>query len=224
MTYRRKFRQRQPQLRYLGSGGDRKKYTDAYLSQRLWQLRKDMTTCLASRRRDDGKGFVHAYFPALVTCCGILELFANLHSGDSKVQNKRYDRLEAYIRFLPGKSYTRDNLEILYKALRNPIAHHGVAAGLHEETSHQSQFRRITWMLTADTRQPALKLLAKSGTLKNDPLTDRQYSHRMCVRLGRLWRDIYDSVDMPKGYRAAVLSDPTLLRKFHRCIDQIFPR
>lgn len=182
-----------------------------------------MTICLASRRLDDGKGFVHAYFPALVTCCGFLELFANLYSGDSKVQKQRYDRLEAYSRFLPGNCYTRDNLEVLYKALRNPIAHHGVASGLHEETSQQSQRRRITWMITADTQNPALKLLAKSGTLKNDPPKDRQYSHRMCVRLGRLWRDIYDSVDMPKGYRGAVLSDPAQLKKFHRCIDQIFP-
>lgn len=224
MTRRRKFKKRPPRLRHMGSGGDAKKYADAYLTERLWQLRNDITTCLAGRRTSDGKGFEHAYFPALSTCCGMLELFANLHGGDSKNQRKRYDRLEDYSDFLPGNCYSRDNLEVLYKALRNPIAHHGVAAGLFEETSKASRRRRITWMLTANARRPALELIKKTGVLEKDPPENRTYTHRLCVRLGRFWRDIYDSVDMPKGYREAVMSDPVVLAKFHRCIDQIFPR
>ncbi len=220
VTGKRKLKPRPPRLPSMGSGGDPAKYANAYLDERLWQLEKDMTVMLAGRRADNGKGFDHAYFPALVTCCGMLELFANLHGGDSKNNRRRDDRLERYRKFLPGNSYSADRLKVLYQFLRNSIAHHGIAAGVFKDKSG----RRITWKLTADTRRPTIELIKENGKLRNDPFKPCSYTHRLHVRLGRYWRDIRQSVEASAGYRNVLNSDPESLKKFHRCINQIFPQ
>ena len=79
-----KLRERPPRVAYMGSGGVFDQYAPAYLDERMWQIEKDMAICLSGRPAQNGKGFDHAYFPALTACCGMLELLANLHGGSTE--------------------------------------------------------------------------------------------------------------------------------------------
>ena len=220
-----KIRPRPPRLPYMGSGGDFAKYAPAYLNERLWQLENDIATCLASRPADDGPGFAHAYFPALMMCCGLLELLANLHAGTTKDNPSRLIKIYRYSStYLQNPGYTQDNLRVLYTSLRNPTAHHAIAGGIWCDIDKKYQSRRIAWIITADTRRPGLSINAQSGVLYKDPPYDCPHTHRMKVRIGRLWRDIRESVENPNGYRNALLSNSNLMRNFRKCIAEIFPK
>lgn len=198
------------------------KYANGYLDERLWQLEKDIGICLAGRRSDDDSKFEHAYFPALMTCCGMLELFANLYSGESRRQGPaRFKRLDVYRRFLPSTGYSNNNVRILFGLLRNSIAHHGTADGVWKDSESG---RRITWMLATDNRRPALELVPHCGELINDSFEPCPYTHRLRVRLDRLWRDIVTSVESPTGFRNELNSKSVVVEKFHRCMGQVYPK
>ena len=215
----RRLPRRPPRLPSMGSDGDSLAYANSYLDERLWQLEKDIGICLAGSRNVDDSGHEHAYFPALIACCGMLELFANLHAGSTN-RKKRYDRLYSYCGFLPRHGYTKDNIHVLFGLLRNSIAHHGTAAGVWKDPTSS---RRITWELTANNTRPALELMSGAGTLTKDSFNPCPYSHRLRVRLDRFWRDIRDSVESRTGFRASLNTDAESVSRFHRCISQIFP-
>jgi hypothetical protein len=80
--------------------------------------------------------------------------------------------------------------------------------------------RRVTWNVHADTKRPALELLAKPGVIKYDSPWECPYTHRMQIRLGRLWRDIQGSVDK---YATAIQRDAALQRNFERCMRELYP-
>lgn len=206
----------------MGSGGDINKYAHAYLEVRMWQLYKDMTICLEGRRADDGIGFDHAYFPALTICCGTLELLANLYGGSTERGSPRYERLYAYRKFLPDQCYSTDKLRVLFGSLRNALAHHSTAGGLWIDRKTHS--RRITWKICANTGRPGLAINVEAGVLRNNSPYDCRHTHRLTVRLGRLWRDIRDSVIRSNGYRDALLSDPLLMQNFEKCLAKIYPK
>lgn len=211
-------------LPYKGSGGDMAIFAPRYLDDRLKTFAKDMNICLTGRPSEDREGNTHAYSPGLMNCCGMLELLANLYGGTTKNHKKRYERIDAYSKFLPHPCYSKDNLRVLYRSLRNATAHHGTAGGVWPENDKVKNGRRVTWRIYADYNHPALALKAESCVLRNDSPHDSPYTHRMHVRLGRLWRDIRDSVFESNGYLDALQSDPVLLKNFENCITCIYPK
>ena len=211
-------------LPYKGSGGDMAIFAPQYLTDRLKTFTKDMIICLTPRPSLEREGNTHAYFPGLINCCGMLELLANLYGGTTRNRTKRYDRIYAYGRFLRHHCYSNDNLRVLYLALRNATAHHSSAGGVWAENDKVKNGRRVTWTIYADYNHPALALKAESCVLRNDSPYDCPYTHRMHVRLGRLWRDIRDSVFESNGYLNALRSDPLLMQEFANCMEHIYPK
>ena len=205
-----------------GSDGDIRQYAVAYLEERLRGFDKDVKICLTGKPSDNGSGLTYAYFPALLTCCAMLELLGNLYVGETRGSGWR--RAIKYSgRFLDNRIYSNDNIILLFQVLRHPAAHMNTLSGVRKPGEGHYQDQRITWKIYADARYPAIKIKREAGVLKEQPPWDCPHDYRLYVRLDRLRYDIRDSVLEPGGYLTELLSRKDLLRKFEKCMKQIYP-
>lgn len=180
---------------------------------------KDMRICLTGVPIPGRKDLTHAYFPALAVCCGTLEYLSGLNAG--KLDGLGWRQVSAYAQaFLKQPDYEEDSIRILFEAFRNSVNHRGIASGVWVDRHPHRNGRRVTWNVHSDTRRPALELRHVPGVIKHDSPWECPYTHRMQIRLGRLWRDIYESVD---GYVAAVQAEPARQRRFEQCMRELYP-
>ena len=210
---------------YKGSGGDIEIYAPRFLNDRLRGFYKDIRICLTARESEDRPGNTHAYFPGLLLCCGTLEFLANLYGGSTDMGNRgelaRQRRENYRSKFLSPLCYSADNVTWLYKALRNPTAHHGIAGGVFANPQ-----RKITWKIYADYHHPAIFLekLPSGTTVRNDSPWDCPCTHRLHVRLGRLSNDIISSVVDSGGYLDALRNSKAIRGNFEKCMAKIYPQ
>jgi hypothetical protein len=181
-----------------------------------------MQICLTGVPSKDRAGVTHAYFPALMNCCATLEYLASLFAGHTRPCNVR--EIIAYAKFLPKPDYSGDAIRVLFCAFRHSVAHRGIASGVWVDRHQAKKERRITWNVHADARRPALEMLSMPGVLRLDPPWDCPYTHRAQIHLGRLWRDIVDSVLAPDGYRDELVSNRDLKDKFTNCMRRLYPK
>jgi hypothetical protein len=196
-------------------------FASEFLEGRLRGFAKDMKICLTGTPSDDSANPTHAYFPALMSCCGMLEYLSGLFAGRTKPCGVK--EIIAYAKYLPKPDYCDDSIRILFYAFRGPIAHHGIASGVWIDRHSAAPERRTTWKISADARRPALRTIEEPGTLRYDPPWECQYTHRVHISLDRLWRDIRDSVLTENGYRDELVSNPKLLRNFTKCMHNLYP-
>jgi hypothetical protein len=70
-----------------------------FFRDRVGTFRKDLRICLTA---DDDRH--HAYFPALITCIGFLDLLSGLYAG--KLEGHSLSELKSYaVRFMDAKDY-----------------------------------------------------------------------------------------------------------------------
>lgn len=218
-----KTKERRVRQRHRGANGDMAKFASAFLEARLKGFEKDMRICLTPMQSHDRPGSTHAYFPALMNCCGMLEYLAGFFNGWTRPCG--LGQLNAYAEtYLPQPDYDEDAMRVLFCALRHPVAHRGIASGVWVDRHAHHKGRRITWMIHADAIHPAVQIKQQAGVLKFDPPWPCCYTHRAHVHLGRLWRDIHESVLKPKGYRDALATDLPLLKNFTRYMESMYPR
>jgi hypothetical protein len=201
-----------------GANDDITAFARAFLEGRLKGFRKDMRICLTGVAREDSKKLTHAYFPAFMSCCGMLEYLSGLYAG-------RLERLGAreivqYSRYLPKPDYDDDLLRIFYVAFRNAVAHRGVASGVWIDRDPGTAGRRLSWTMQASENSPALQLLDAPGVIKVDSPWPCAYTHKLQIRLGRLWRDIHDSAP---AYLAELEGSAQLQDRFARCMRHLYP-
>ena len=208
--------------RHRGADGDMALFASRFVKGRLRGFKKDMEICLSGRPSKERSGITHAYFPALMNCCGMLEYLARLYTGKPKAANGQ-NLIVLYSRFLPNPDYSDDTIRVLFRAFRNQIAHRGIASGVWRDEHDDNLGRRITWKIAADSRRPAVEVVKESGVLLFDSPWECKFTHRAHIHLGRLWRDIRDSAIEPGGYCDELISDPELLRKFARCMRDLYP-
>ena len=202
-----------------GAADDIPTFAARFLAARMAGFSKDMTICLTGVPARDGSGVTHAYFPALAVCCATLEYLAGLHVG--KLAGLNWKQVSVYAEaFMRQPDYNEDQVRILFEAFRNSVNHRGVASGVWVEKHHHRPIQRVTWNVHADTRHPALELVHKPGVIRFDSPWECPYTHRMQIRLGRLWRDIHDSVGR---YVAAVAAHPKLQGSFEKCMRELYP-
>jgi hypothetical protein len=205
--------------RHRGAGHDMTKFAPLFLASRLEGFAKDMKICLTGIPSNARSGSTHAYFPALMNCCGMLEYLAGLYVGRTNSLGKK-EVGDYAIRFLRQPDYDREAIRILFDAFRNAVAHRGIASGVWTDNHHHHKGRRLTWQVHADTARPALELVASPGLIKYDSPWDCPYTHRVQIRLGRLWRDIRDSVD---GYVSELQASQRLQSNFKECMQELYP-
>src|SRR5690606_29311712 len=96
----------------------------------------------------------------------------------------------------------------------------GIASGVWVDRHPDHLGRRVTWQIVARGEAPALKLAEQKRSLKFDSPWLTPYTHRMHIRLGRLWRDIHDS---GQRYLADLAKSEQLQQKFCAYIRQWYP-
>jgi len=204
---------------YLGTGGDRSKYPQAYVAGRLGAVEKDVAICLTASRLPRRSTPTHAYFPALATCCAFLEHLAALLRG--KTKGLGHPDAYAFANcFMRQPDYNAEVVRVLFVGFRNPVAHLGVANGVWMDGTGAAA-RRLTWKLTADARFPGCEIVTESGTLVLHPPWPCGYTHRVHIHLRRLLIDLRDGAS---AYAAALTSDPDLRKRFYRVMDGVYPR
>ncbi len=202
-----------------GAADDRVRFATEFLRARLLGFEKDMQICLAGVYSKEKGRITHAYFPALATCCGMLEYLAGLHVGRLDGLGRR--EIDLYAKFLPTPGYDSETIRVLFDAFRNAVAHRGIASGVWLDRSPQGRGRKLTWKVLADTRRPALEVVASEGVIRYDSPWPSPYTHRVHIHLGRLWRDIRDSVE---GYIERLGASKELQDNFFACMKSLYPR
>ena len=197
-------------------------FASRFVEYRLRGFEKDMRICLTGTPSKERSGATHAYFPALMNCCGTLEYLARLYTGRTG-RAKAIDMVVEYSRFLPKPAYSDESIRVLFDAFRNQIAHRGIASGVWIDEHDDHSGRRITWKIKADSKHPAVELVEDAGFLLFGSPWECTYTHRAHIHLGRLWRDIRDSATAPGGYRDQLLQDDNLVSQFSRCMRYLYP-
>jgi hypothetical protein len=205
--------------RHRGATNDIATFAPRFLTGRLQGFEKDMKICLTGVPSTTGLKNTHAYFPALISCCGMLEYVAGLFVGRIEGLGKR-EVADYALKYLPQPDYDAEAIRILFDAFRNAVAHRGIASGVWKDEHQKHKGRRLTWRVLADSYHPPLELVSSPGVIELDSPWDCQYSHRVQIRLGRLWRDMRDSV---KRYAADLPGSPKLLGNFKRCMSELYP-
>ena len=208
---------------YKGSGGVIGKFAEPYLRDRLKGFDKDMKVCLTGTRLPDSRERTHAYFPALMNCCGMLELLGSLYRGDARNYCLRrvFDYSNTY---LPQPEYSTENIVLLYEVLRHPTAHLSTGSGVRKPKHGSKKGQRITWKIYADARRPPIKLARDRDKLDEQSPWDSPHDYRLHIRLRRLQCDIRASVLNKGGYLSDLLSREDLMRNFKGCMRQIYPQ
>src|SRR5215470_8547176 len=84
------------------------RFARLFFRDRVGSFRKDLAICLTA---DANRS--HAYFPALITCIGFLDLLSGLYAG--RLEGHSLSELKSYAaRFMDATKYNPLHLEILY--------------------------------------------------------------------------------------------------------------
>lgn len=213
------------QTRARGSEGALAKFAPRFLRGRLDGFQKDMKTCLTGIPNPKRRGKeTHAYFPALMACCGMLEYMACLYRGPSR--NTRNTFIASWRdiagfpnRFVPGV-YDEDAVRILHESIRNAVAHRSILSGVWVDEDKRNAGRRLVWSIYEDFDGLAIQIEAHSGTIRRDSLWECPYTHRVHVRLGTLSNDISEAIN---AYIAELECSADLQNKFERCLRYLYP-
>lgn len=206
-------------LPHRGAANNPALFATDFLKSRLNGFKKDMGICLTGRPSEARSSLTHAYFPALTSCCGMLEYLAGLYIGRIDGLGKR-DITTYANKYLPQPDYDNDAVRVLFDAFRNAVSHRGIASGVWVDQHPATRGRRLTWKVLADAAHPALKVVASPGVIIYDSPWLCPYTHRVHIHLGRLWRDIQDSVD---SYITDLTGSRRLQDNFMKCMKRLYP-
>lgn len=200
-----------------GAMGDPVLFATDFIQTRLGGFAKDMEICLAGVAiAGDASKLTHAYFPALMGCCGTVEYLAGLSIGHLN-RSLGHVEIASYAGRYMGASYDPDTVQVLFDAFRHRVAHRGITTGIWLD---RVKNRRLTWRVSADDAGPAVSVEEDAGTLSLDSPWPVPYSHRAYVRIGRLWKDIYASGGC---YLSELRESPKLQERFMKCMRYLYP-
>ncbi len=201
-----------------GLANDNGAFAKQFVLDRLVGFEKDMKICLRPIRSSTRAGDTHAYFPALTACCGTLEYLAAMHSGRVKGLGKQ-DISKWCQLYMPQPDYNSETIRVLVDALRNSVAHRGIASGVWID--HKLN-RRLTWRISEkDTNKPSINLIAEAGVLKTDPPWLCSYTHRVHISLKSLANDINLGA---KKFAEELSNNSELHKNFYSCMKKLYPK
>jgi hypothetical protein len=202
-----------------GANGDISKFAPDFLKKRLDGFEKDMRICLSGVPRTDKPGeMTHAYFPALMACCGLLEYAACFYTGRKTFKGTTQDYQEYAREYL--RDYSSDAIRVLHRLFRNAVAHRSIASGVWVDDKEQ---RRIVWTIDETSDSPAIEIKEAPGCLKLDSPWPCKYTHRVHIHLGALWKDIKDSIERYANALEANGGNGNLVKNFRNCLKTLYP-
>jgi hypothetical protein len=203
-------------------------FAKAFLGEHLERFRKDIAICLTQDAKSS-----HAYFPALITCIGFVDLLSGLNAGS--LTGHKLKELKKYVsNFMDVGTYTSDRLDVLYECFRHKVAHLAqpyVVFDTHSKrqpVSGQPFFgqprRLIAWTVLESNRNPSIEIVQENPTkqvLKSVTPWPVFYDHRVFVSVPSLASDIVDSV--PR-YLRHLKTVKVARDNFKKCMKDAFPR
>jgi hypothetical protein len=195
-------------------------FAQRFLRNRVEVFDKDVAICLTRTRG------THAYFPALIICIAFVDLMSGLYAG--KLKGQRVEPIRRYAAKFMKAEYTSDQrrLDILYKFLRNKVAHLAYPNPVFAMVTKPGQPKqRVTWTLNASKHRPAIKVIDYPApkfllkkTVKPWPVS---YDCRIEVSVRNFHSDIVSSISK---YLRHLQKDPNAREHFARCMLEYFPR
>lgn len=196
-------------------------FADEFVRQRMEGFRKDTNICLTTDKH--GR---HAYFPALLTCISVLDLFSGLCSKN--LQNANLSDLKKYVAdYMDRKKYSTLNLEVLYVAFRHKIAHLSHPYFVLDTATDRriSKNMRLTWTVTAGWRALPIEIRSEPEKHIAKALHPWRvaYDHRVFISIPHLRKDIIESAVGPNGYLKALTKNPLLRSRFAKSMVKFYP-
>jgi len=196
-------------------------FAGVFLRGLLGTFRKDLAICLTANKKQE-----HAYFPALITCIGVLDFMSGLYAGD--IEGHGLKELKAYIaKFFVNKTHYNE-LDLLYIMFRHKIAHIGYPYTV-TDTALDKRLpgppRRITWTVFADNRKRPIELIHHPPKLLKKSIRpwDVSYDTRALVSIKRIRADIVKSIYGRSGYLHHLKTDGIARERFAKCMVVYFP-
>jgi hypothetical protein len=198
-------------------------FARSFFHDRVGSFRKDVATCLTANSDRH-----HAYFPALITCIGFLDLLSGLYEG--RIEGHSLRELKSYTaKFMDRAKYHPLHLEILYLAFRHKIAHLSFPY-LVFDTVNRNEFagqkhRRITWSVHASKRSSPIEVIDHAPKLMKKSLRpwDVSYNCRVHISVRTFEIDVVKSIYGRAGYLRRLQSDLTGRENFAKCMKVLFP-
>jgi hypothetical protein len=206
------------------SDKDHTTFARSFFRDRVGTFRKDLRICLTA---DVNRH--HAYFPALITCIGFLDLLSGLYAG--RIEGHSLSELKSYAaRFMNAANYGPLHLAVLYLAFRHKLAHLSFPY-LVFDTATRKEFvgqkhRRITWSVHASKRNPPIELVDFTTPIlfkKSVRPWDVSYNCRVHISVRTFQIDITNSIYEPAGYLQCLQSELTARSNFAKCMKVLFP-
>jgi hypothetical protein len=198
-------------------------FARSFFREYVGSFRKDLRICLTA---DANRS--HAYFPALITCIGFLDLLSGLYAG--RIDGNSLRELKSYVaKFMDRAKYDSPYLEILYIAFRHKIAHLSVPYLVFDTASRKEFFgqkhRQITWSVHASKRSSPIEVIDHAPKLFKRSLRpwDVSYNCRVNISVRALQIDITNSIYGPTGYLQYLQSELAARENFARCMKVLYP-
>ncbi|MGF6874994.1 hypothetical protein [Paraburkholderia sp. MM5477-R1] len=213
------------QSRARGSEGELATFAPRFLRGRLKGYQKDMKICLTGIPDPERPGKeTHAYFPALMACCSMLEYMACFYRGPGRDTGNTFkagwrDIARFLKKFLPGV-YDDDAVRVLHEFIRNAVAHRSIPSGVWIDEDKRNAGRRLVWRIYEDFDGPAIQIKEHAGTLTRDSPWECPHTHRVHVRLGKFSDDISTSIE---NYIVELERSAELQEKFEKCLRYLYP-
>jgi hypothetical protein len=201
------------------------KFASGFFRDRVGSFRKDIKICMTP----DANGH-HAYFPALITCIGFVDLLSGLHAGT--IRHHSLAELQQYVaRFMNTRNYTPLSLTILYECFRHKLAHLSFPYLVFDTSTKAKAFvghprRRVTWTVYASKRRPPIDMIDYSTpqfikrSLKPWPIS---YDCRVRISVPSFKIDIIRSIYGPSGYLHHLKVDRPARERFAKCMVDFYP-
>jgi hypothetical protein len=198
-------------------------FARSFFREYVGSFRKDLRICLTA---DANRS--HAYFPALITCIGFLDLLSGLYVGN--IEGHSVSELKSYAaRFMDRTKYHPLHLEILYLVFRHKIAHLSVPY-LVFDTARRKEFvgqkhRRITWSVHAGKRSSPIEVIDHAPKPFKRSLRpwDVSYSCRVHISVRTFQIDVTNSIYGTTGYMQHLQSDLIARENFAKCMKVLYP-
>ncbi len=198
-------------------------FAKRFLGGRISGFRKDVAICLTANENR-----TYAYFPALMTCVGFLDLLSGLYSGN--IMTHGIKELNDYANnFMDRTKYTTLSLAILYEGFRHKIAHLSHPYFVFD-TATKAGFpgprRLITWTVYASDRGMPIELISyQQRQLMTKTYTPWlvEYDHRVRISIHRIKVDAVNSVYGSRGYLQRLEIDRRRRENFTKAMLQFFP-
>jgi hypothetical protein len=206
------------------SDADLLKFASRFFKDRVGSFRKDLKVCLTTKENG-----AHAYFPALITCIGFVDLLSGLHAGT--LEKHTLAHLKNYVSTFFRHKSDYAHLDVLYVMFRHKIAHIAYPYLVFDSAKDNrvqslSQPHRITWTVGVLLGKKPIQLKNYSPRKKLQKSVtpwDVHYDARMIVSLTALRRDIIASIYGPTGYLTHLRSNQDAQNNFVKCMRQYAP-